>query len=398
MRTVQPTGAQVRMANVAAVVDVVRRTGIATRAQLVERTRLSRATVSSVVGELLARGVVVERPIHEVPEGGHGRPPQGLVLDRSAGIAVAVDIGVRHLAVSVSGLSRRPLAERWLPIDGRLGTGASIALASIAEVLRDAEVDFAHVIGAAVSVATAVPLGDDHPATGNVFPGWDVGDLVARMKADWGVPVFVENDANLGALAASQESEDPQGTTLYVKYATRIGLGIAIDGKIYRGGHGSAGELGHLQIVPDGERCWCGRRGCLELTAGGAGIAQTLGIPSGHGEIAEIITRALAGDGATVAAVADAARKLGSALASAALVLDPSHIVIGGELARLGDLVLGPVNQQLGSVQFGCEHLATLSPLGNRASLVGAIALVLSVDAGSRPGGSRSTTHTQPAH
>lgn len=382
MRIVQPTAAQIRAANSRRIVDAVRRHGMATRAQLVEWTGLSRATVSSVVVDLQAGGVLVERVMPYGDAHERGRPARGLVLDRSAGVALAVDVGVAHVAVSVGGLSHEPLAEVWVDKESQDRSGAASVLACVTETLRRADLDFDHLIGAVISVAGSLRPGSARLAHPAVLPELNIGELISGLRAVRDMPILVENDANLGALAESRRSTTRDGVTLYVKYASRIGLGIAVNGEIYRGGRGKAGELGHVLVDPGGERCWCGRRGCLEIASGGAGIARSLGWDEGGGSLGEIIARALSGDSDVRQAVGRAADRLGSALADAALLLDPTRVVIGGDLADLGDLVLDPVNRQLASVPFGAPLAATLSPLRNRASLAGAIALAMSDSCG----------------
>jgi predicted NBD/HSP70 family sugar kinase len=164
---------------------------------------------------------------------------------------------------------------------------------------------------------------------------------------------------------------------LYVKLASRIGLGIALGSRIFRGRDGYAGELGHVLVDPDGGRCWCGRTGCLELYAGGDGILRRLGERAPE-TLGELVARSRAGDPEVVALVDQAAERLARALGDIALILDPSAVLIGGELAALGEQVLAPVRESLTAAPFGVPTEVAVSPLGERASLLGALALVLS--------------------
>jgi predicted NBD/HSP70 family sugar kinase len=212
-----------------------------------------------------------------------------------------------------------------------------------------------------------------------VLPGWNGEELAAQVGERWQIPVVVENDANLGALAEctwGQFAGTPN--LLYVKVASRVGLGIVIDGSIYHGRAGYAGELGHLAVGWGADRCWCGRRGCLELYVGAEGmIGQLAGRGTAVGDLGELITRAVGGDPEVLDVVRRAAGVLARGLATLALLFDPVAIVVGGELAGLGELLLAPARAELAAVPFGTPVTIANSSLGDRASMVGALALVL---------------------
>ncbi|GAB2484027.1 ROK family transcriptional regulator [Jatrophihabitans fulvus] len=374
-RRVQPTSGALRATNRANVVRVLRHAGWATRAELARHTGLSRATVSSVLGELRERGLVTERSTG--PAGGRGRPANRVGLDKSAGIAIAVDIGVRHVAVAVGDLSHSELAERWTTTarGHTAARGSRIVLRSIEEALEQAGVDPEDLLGAAVSIAAPVATGSSRLAVPDVLPGWAESSLAESVAARWGIPVVTENDANLGALGeAVTRPPTDGGDVLYVKIASRIGLGTARDGGIVRGRHGFAGEFGHVTARPDGERCWCGRRGCLELYAGGDGMLRRLAgtVPS----LARLVDTART-DAAVRRVVREGADALATALADLAVVLDPARIVLGGELTALGELLEDPIRRELHALPFGSPVELAVTPQGERASLAGALALVL---------------------
>ncbi|HWC24624.1 MAG TPA: ROK family transcriptional regulator [Flexivirga sp.] len=377
-RAVQPTAGAIRAANRARVVDVLRRSGSATRAELTARTGLSRATVSSVIGELEGRGLLAEQ--RNPSPNTFGRPPAEVSLNRAAGLAIAVDIGVRHIAVAVGDLSRSLLTERWttLPRGHSAHEGTALVIASVDEALREAEVTLEQVVGAAVSIAAPVSPGSGRLLVPGVLPGWNGPELAQRLGEHWDIPVVVENDANLGALAESvSRGGAAHGALLYVKVASRVGLGIALGAHLYRGGEGYAGELGHVTIDPAGPQCWCGRRGCLELVAGGDGMIHRLNRPE-ITTIPHLIEHAEAGDAHVREVVTEGAEALGRTLANLALVLNPSAIVLGGELAALGDLLGDPLRAQLTKLPFAAPVEVSSATLGARVSLVGALVLVLS--------------------
>jgi predicted NBD/HSP70 family sugar kinase len=378
-RRVQPTSEAIRAGNRARIVDILRRSGSATRAELITGTGLSRATISSVIGELAARGLVSEhaQPAADSP----GRPPARLALNRAAGLAIAVDVGVRHVAVAVGDLSRSVLAERWVPLpQGHSAErGVHLVMSSIQTTLAEAEADRDQIVGAAISIAAPIAPDSGRLLVPGVLPGWNGPELAEQIGRTWGIPAAVENDANLGALAESVAAAPGGQDVLYVKLASRVGLGIAFGSTIYRGRDGYAGELGHVTSAPDGPGCWCGRRGCLELYAGAEGMLARLAARGIRlDDVHELIRRAEAGDAAVLAVIDDGFQRLARALGALALLLNPSVIALGGELTALGARLLDPVHAELATVPFGAPIAVRTSALGQRASLMGALALVLS--------------------
>jgi predicted NBD/HSP70 family sugar kinase len=334
--------------------------------------------VSSIVGELLRAGLVVER---RSPAGASGRPAAELALDRSAGVAIAVDVGVRHVSVAVGDLSRSVIAERWidLPRGHDAETGTATVLAGITETLAESGVHDDQIVGAAISLAAPIARDSGRLLVPGVLPGWNGRTLAGIVGERWRIPVAIDNDANLGALAEAVSHRATDGAVvLYVKLASRVGLGISAGSRIYRGRDGFAGELGHMSVDPAGVECWCGRRGCLELYAGGDGILRRLDRVT---TIGELVSRAGAGDHDVLAVVGEAVALLARAVADVALILNPTAILLGGELTALGELVVGPVRRAVQALPFGAPPQVAVSPLGERASLVGALALVLSESA-----------------
>lgn len=376
-RQVQPTSGVLRAANRASIVRVLRGAGWATRAELARDTGLSRATVSSVLGELRESGLLAERSV--TASGSRGRPAGQVGLDRSAGTAIAVDIGVRHVAVAVGDLSHSVLAERWVsvPRGHTAARGTHLVLESIADVLGQADVDPDDLVGAAISVAAPVAAGGGGVAVPGVLPGWNGSTLAERVGERWAIPVVTENDANLGALGECvARPPEGDGDVLFVKVASRIGLGSARDKRIVRGRSGFAGEFGHVTARVDGDACWCGRRGCLELYAGGDGMLRQLAGRRDIANLTALVERAATDPevrGVVTAGVAALAR----ALTDLVVVLDPARLVLGGELTALGPLLVDPVRAELAALPFGPTVELTVSPLGERASLVGALSLVL---------------------
>ena len=379
-RKVQPTSGAIKAANRASIVDVLRRGGSATRAELMAATGLSRATVSGLVSEMRSHGLVSEQRPHV--SGGFGRPPAAIVLNRSAGLAIGVDVGVRHVAVAVGDLSHRVLAERWvaLPHGHSARNGARTVLRSIEETLSEADADPGQLVGAAISIAAPISPETGRMMVPGVLGGWNGPELASQVAHRWDIPVAVENDANLGALGEWTWG-DAKGakTLLYIKIASRVGLGIVIDGAIYHGAEGWAGELGHVTVDPEGEQCWCGQRGCLEMYVGGEGLIRRVGVASGNQiDLRDLVAHAQEMSPELPGLIKRGAEVLGQAVSTLALLFNPSAIVLGGEVAMFGDLLLEPVREAVQAVPFGSPVRVELSSLKDHASVAGALALVLS--------------------
>jgi len=195
-----------------------------------------------------------------------------------------------------------------------------------------------------------------------------------------GHPVSVDNDANLGAVAemtwgAGRGARD----LVYLKLATGIGAGIVVDGSLVRGAAGTAGEIGHTTMDEHGEVCRCGNRGCLETVAGADTVLRLLAPQHGSDlTLHDAIDAALAGDAGCRRVIGDAGRHIGVALANLVNLLSPELIVVGGELAGAGDILLDPIREAVDRYAIETAARATrLVPaaLGERAEVLGAVAL-----------------------
>jgi predicted NBD/HSP70 family sugar kinase len=374
-----------REANRRRVLDALRGAGITSRAELARRTGLSRTTVSSLINDLVRDGLVAERIDQDaVPGAQGGRPPVLVSLDRSAGAAVGVDFGKTHVTVAVADLSHTLQAElsSELPGDHHAAEGLDVAAELVETALKEAGVDRSLVLG--VGMGLPGPIHADTGTVGSsaILPGW-VGVSAARAMSDrLALPVRVDNDANLGALAehvwgAGEGVKD----MIYLKLATGIGAGLVLDGRLYVGAGGTAGEIGHTIVDEHGLVCRCANRGCLETLASGAAAVDLLRPTLGHDlTLAQLVDLTVEGHPACRRVVGDAGRHVGRAVANLVNLLNPSLIVVGGELAACGDVLLEPLRQEckrhaIRSAAADVDIVA--AALGERAHVLGALALVL---------------------
>jgi predicted NBD/HSP70 family sugar kinase len=361
---------ELRAANRERLVDLLRARGPMAQAELARASRLSPATVSSIVAELRAEGRLD-------PGGGRG---DAVVLSRSAGVAVGVDFGHSHVRVAIADLAHTILAEAEEPVevDQRAADGIALAGKLVRRLLEDT--------GAAGSV-TGVGMGLPGPLAGDqvgdsaILPGWIGARPEAMLSSELGMPVRVDNDANLGALAETVWGAGRGCSELvYVKAATGVGAGLVLGGRLYHGATGTAGELGHLPVDENGPICRCGNRGCLETFAGAEAILEPLRRRRGSlTTLREVITAALAGDRACARVIDDAGRALGRGVAGACNLLAPERVVVGGELAGAGELLLEPLRASLRRAAIGSMRDVDVvaGVLGERAEVLGAVALVL---------------------
>jgi predicted NBD/HSP70 family sugar kinase len=374
---------QLRTANRRHVIETLRSHGSMTRSALARATGLSRTTISTLLGELIEQGLVTEATADQARRGA-GRPATVVRLDHTAGAAVSIDVGARHIAVAVGDLAHRVMAEHWtaLPISHVAETGMERASALVREMLEKAGVEEKSVIGVAMGLPAPISQPDGFVASSNILPGWAGVEVAAEMSDRLGMPVFIENDSNLGALAESAWGAGAGYDQLaYIKAATGIGAGLVHDGKLFRGTTGTAGEIGHTTVAEDGPICRCGNRGCLELYAGGAALLDAL--RQSHPDVEtleQVVELAHQNHPACARVLADAGAHIGVAIANLINLFNPRRIVVGGELAGAGDTLLQPmrVAAERSAVQTAVEAVEIVpGVLGQRAEVLGGLALVL---------------------
>jgi predicted NBD/HSP70 family sugar kinase len=366
------------------VIDALRHRGTASRAEIARHTGLSRSTVSSLVGELQDAGLVIETA--RAGDGGgsqqQGRPPVLLTLDRRAGAVVGLDFGHEDVHVAVADLSRTVLAERVIEIDvDHAGIGAIDAAADmVAEALEEAGVPRERVLAAAMGLSGPVDHRKDLVHRSAILPSWVDIRPGAELSARLGVPVFVENDANLGALAeVTMGAATGVDSAIYIMIAAGIGAGIILNGAVLHGAGGTAGELGHVLADENGPVCRCGNRGCLETIVAGPAIVDLLKRTHGPDLTLDGVMALLhAGDPGAARVIEDAGRAVGRVLAGLVNVLNPEAIVVGGELAAAGEALLAPVRTAIArhAIRPASDDVRVVaSALGDRAEVLGALIL-----------------------
>jgi predicted NBD/HSP70 family sugar kinase len=375
--------ADLREANRLRIVDELRRRGNATRGELSAATGLSRTTVTTLVAEMQARGLVVEDGAAREDDARPGRPAALLRLEEAAGAALGVDFGHSHVRVAVADLACTVLAERCIPFavarDAPAALDAAARLAGA--TLRAAGVSPGQVIGAGMGLP-----GPLNPRTGTVSPSSILGGWVGvrpaeELAARLGVPVALDNDANLGALAemflgAGRGVEN----LVYLKVSSGIGAGIIAGGRLHHGATGLAGEIGHVQLRPDGAVCRCGSRGCLETEVSTRHLLELLRpVYEGELDLPGLLALDAAAEPAVRRVLTDAGHTVGRVLAGVCTTLNPGIVVVGGSLGASPTLVAairtGIDRYAHPEAAASCEVVS--GRFGGRAELMGALALAI---------------------
>ena len=349
-------------------------------------TGLSRSTVSTIVSNLIEAGLVTEQ--EEAAGVAHGRqggrPPVLLSLDKAAGVALGVDFGHTHLRIAVSDLSHDVLAEAGqdLDVDHAAAEGLDAAAELIERVLKRVRVQRKRVLGVGMGVPGPINRATGTVGSSSILPGWVGVDAAAEMTKRLQMPVHVENDANLGALAEFVWGSGKGFSDLiYIKLSSGIGAGMLLGGRLYHGTGGTAGEIGHTVVSPGGTICRCGSRGCLETVASARAISEVLAASRNEPvSVKQLLELARKRDGAAVRLIAEAGREIGVAVANLCNVINPDRVIVGGEMSAAGELITEPILESIRryAILSAAEQVSVVpGTLGERAELLGALALVL---------------------
>lgn len=367
-----------REANRAQIVDVVRKFGGLTQVEISESTGLSAATVSSIVKELARGGAVEVRATVR-----SGRRAQLVTLTHRVGLAVGLQIGNRQLRLLLGDAGHEVLAERTLPLpnEHKMDTTLDRAALLVVDLLERIGAGLDEVLGIGVGLPAPVDEATGMISVRGIMRGWDEVHVAQVLAKRLGRPVFVDNDANLGALAEStMGASRPYRDSVYVRASYGVGAGIVLAGQLHRGAAGVAGEIGHVQVHTTGAVCRCGRRGCLDTVVGAAALLDELRPTHGSLALRDLVTGALEGDELLVATLADVGARIGTVVAGLAQAVDPQCVVVGGEMAEAGELLIGPLRE---AVRRGAllNQIAPLevvpAELGQRAEVMGALLLAL---------------------
>ncbi|MFJ4684778.1 ROK family protein [Streptomyces sp. NPDC088789] len=383
----QRAGAQ---ASAGDLLELVRSGRATTRGALQQVTGLSRATVGQRLDRLFRAGWLREGAGGPVDSPLGGRPSITLEFDGGHAVVLAADLDTRHARVALLSLTGELLAETGGTLVVEDGPEAVLGELGgwFAELLRKADRRAEEVCGIGLAVPGPVDSRTGRVVQPPIMPGWDGYDIRGRLARSFAdhtgstlpVPVLVDNDANLMAYGEQRAGHLGCAAFVLVKVSTGIGAGVVVDGALFRGVDGGAGDIGHIR-VPEGAGvlCRCGSYGCLAAVASGGAVARRLaesGVPAASGsDVRELLA---AGHPQAAALARDAGRSVGEVLATVVTLLNPGVLMIAGDLA--GIPFLTGVRELLyqRALPRSTAHLEVVtSRLGERAALTGAGALVV---------------------
>jgi len=380
-----------REANRGRIVDAVKKHGGLTQVELAGATGLSPATVSNIVKELAESGVLSTSKSMR-----SGRRAQYVTLAHASGLVCGIHFSQRQLRVALADATLTVVSEHEMPLarDHRSDNEIRRVGMLLADMLDSVSAERDELLAVGVAVSAPLDAASGMVARPGIMRGWEgvaIGDVVERALQ---APVFIDNSSNLSALAEHRLGAlRGQDDAVFIEASDGIGAGLVLGGRGYHGASGSAGEFGHMVIVENGPVCRCGNLGCLEAIAGGDAIVENLKAHFSGLKLGDVIVRAMAGDDICIRAIAEAGAHIGVAAANVASVFDPARIVIGGQLARAGELLLGPLRQVVDrslATRLAAPPEIVAGQLGARAALLGALGLAADRSS-SFPAGSAST-------
>ncbi|MCE6996312.1 ROK family transcriptional regulator [Saccharothrix sp. S26] len=386
----------VRRHNLSVVLSHLRDHGPRSRARLAEETGLNKTTVSSLVAELVDRGLVGEG---ETERATVGRPGQIIRLDGEHVVAVGAEVNVGYLSVLVLNLRGQVVTRQRIALD-TAAMDPALVLSRLARLLDTALLGVGvHPVGVAIAVPGLVEA-DTGVVRAAPNLGWTDVPVVAeinRLLGEPPYPVLLDNEANLAALAEVEaQGLDRDGDLILVTGAAGIGSGIVVGGRLLRGARGFAGEAGHMRVREGGPQCACGHTGCWEAAVGlNALLAAVPGhepphtsahdpeqdpLPDLERRLAEIGDRAAAGDARVLDAIAEVDRWLSVGAGILVTVFNPHVLVLGGYFAALRPWIAGSLRDELRGHVFARDGGGTrvaFSPLGFSGSVRGGASQVL---------------------
>lgn len=365
-----------REANRARILATLRDEGPLTQVELAARTGLSPASISNLVKDLKEQRLVeVERWVR------NGRRATLVSTTRTKTLVAGLIVEERQIqmAVGEDGRSFGRISRLPLPADHQHDDVLQRAVHLLTELAEDHNTPVNNLGRVVVGISAPVDSRSGAVGSALLMDSWANVNVAQLISSQTGVPAELHNDANLAAFGELRHGQ-LRGTTTsaYVKVSHSVGAGLIVNGEVFHGASGTAGELGHVTIDDRGMMCRCGNRGCLETFIGEAALTHSLRPTRGVLTLRDIVRLTKAGNAATSRVVADAGGLLGVALAGLVNVFNPEKIAIGGLIADTGTTLLTPLRftldrSALPSAVGSVEIVA--SSLGSNAALLGALSL-----------------------
>lgn len=370
--------ADLRNANQRRVIELLTNQGQLTQATIARQSGLAASTVSNIVHQLIKQGVIKKIASRGGPHG------QKLSLVPPRGYVAGVEVGQKHLTITLANLAHQILVE-WrgtLTVPNHWQQVLPLLHKQLDRLAKDNQLHNQKLLALGLALPAPISVNQHQVGSTQVLPGWSEINITQKIEAEFQVPVIIDNDANLGAIG-ERTWGCAQGidNLVYLKISHGLGAGIILNGQLYRGADGTAGELGHVIVLEHGPLCRCGNRGCLETLASEAAVLDSIRPLFGPDyTIADLVQDANLGNQASLRILADTGGLIGQALANLTNTLNPRLIIIGGSLAQAGDLLMAPIISTLNrrAVSSQEAHLQVkLSTLKEYAHARGAVSMAL---------------------
>lgn len=327
------------------VLDAVREHGALTQVEIAGVTGLSAASVSNLVKELDLAGAVQLRPSIR-----NGRRATQVSVATSTGLVGAAVFGDRDIRVAVATGPGDIISQKRMPLpaDHHADEGMARATRLIQELAENTGRTAGDLRALVVGLPAPIDTVSGEVGSEGVLPGWRGVAVGQAMQDALGVPVQLENTANLAAVGEFKLGA-LQGISngVFLKVSYGVGAGLIIGGELFRGSAGTAGEIGHVTIDENGPICRCGNRGCLDTFVGARAVLAALRPSHGTLTLRDVIGRALDGDPGCRRVLEDSGRHLGVALAGVVNLLNPEVVALGGQVARVGEILLAPMREAI---------------------------------------------------
>jgi predicted NBD/HSP70 family sugar kinase len=373
-----PTGDQalIKRINTAIVLEFILRGSPLSRAQISEQSGLNKATVSSLVQDLIDGSLVKEIGMG-LSSG--GRKPVMLEFIATSGYAIGIDLGVNYIRGVLTDLRGGVVAERTSSLHSREPSEAVEQLSDcIEELMAEAPASPFGIIGIGVGVPGLV----DESGTILFAPNLKWRDIpLQRLLAErFNLPVAIDNEANMGALGEQKYGAGRSiGNLIYVSVGIGIGTGLVLHKSLYKGASGFSGEMGHLSIEANGKSCTCGNRGCWEMYASEQALLEQAA-ELGFGDLESLLAAAAAGREDVLKLFASIGEYLGIGIANIVNVFNPDAVVIGNRMSQARPWLEGVLHHTLLQRALGF-HLRKVqllfAELGERSSMMGAAEMAI---------------------
>ena len=362
-----------------AIFNIVRQLGRATALEVESKVDSSRPTILKYLDELAEEGLIIERGQGESPS---GRPPKIFSVKASAAFSVGVDFGAPGLSFALIDLAKDVVDKMKVPTE--LEESPSATANRIVEGIRNiADLNGVRledqVLAAAVGVPCPIERHTELVQPISRLPQWENVPLKAVLERELGLPVYVEVGPHLMVLGEKEfgGEGDISRNMVYIHVREGIGMGAIVDGRLLRGAREDAGEIGHIIVSPEGPRCICGRRGCLEAFASEPAILRRARELMKEEDITptDVFVAARKGDAVARKVVGEAVDRLAIAIVNVAVLFDPEVVVLGGNIIQGGDFVMERLMDRLR--EYRLENLdrgmrLQFSKLGIYAGALGA--------------------------